>query len=854
MEQEIDICNRQAAAALVSISCPQPGCLEPLGSIEPSEKDESDAINVDKSSSIRRTITVARSEKTNDSDNVVTAVTSSTAQASSLSTAQASSSSSECQEVNQTTTTTSNTTTASSGSGGDDDDRGEHLSTSDGGIKGDCKMGSMKRNENGSGSIRERSNHDRQEKRKHTGFLKTNRDLSPRKKLCHQEEDDNHQKSWEYTGSNDSLCPTDDGSTLQVPGDDGSDRIVARDVPGGVPRKPATVVASRIFPPYKTVVNSNSSASSSTLGNGVEAQNQHHLLLPPHREPGYHTIRNTLYRFQGSDSNSNSIPRERKRGKKHSRGIAEGKDSKNSLGSTDVSSTEDLHKDNSLSKVPKCSHHHHRHHHRHEGSSSGSENSKHKRKRLRPGRSSIGLSPTLNGTGKMNLKDSTQSPARSSLLKVRNSGGSSSGSGTDGTEDGYAGSVSSNENGSGNHQHGSSSPSPSFTSSEEGERDQQEGRHKRKSDNSKRKSSVGPDSSSEIADFSSSGSSETMDVEDVGESRQGRNTPAFGMKTYTSSSSPSLSSSNFTDSDGLERAYLSAKRDADAEHARMFKLFARKKKSRNPNMSGSGDKSLSSQSKRLTVTNLDDGRPPVIAMGCDIMAHILTFLQPPEILDVLTMPLSKQWRQSFTSQPELWRVLCLVEPFKASVDNPAANPRSKKYKSQAKRDSADSSSDESYDCMKKNKEKDTGKGAQGKYRLLYTSFVRCMKYISQIQDDAINGRPPAYIDYGVSMSTVNGAPEMFPFRNANRRTNRSLSNPPPPGALGSNINLQLFLAQARDVVLNSISEDAANSAGETKVDGTAENQALYPILAGAARVGTAHKKVRVVPVDESLCL
>lgn len=30
----------------------------------------------------------------------------------------------------------------------------------------------------------------------------------------------------------------------------------------------------------------------------------------------------------------------------------------------------------------------------------------------------------------------------------------------------------------------------------------------------------------------------------------------------------------------------------------------------------------------------------------------------------------------------------------------------------------------------------------GRYRLLYTSFVRCMKYLNRLQDDALNGRAP----------------------------------------------------------------------------------------------------------------
>jgi hypothetical protein len=312
-----------------------------------------------------------------------------------------------------------------------------------------------------------------------------------------------------------------------------------------------------------------------------------------------------------------------------------------------------------------------------------------------------------------------------------------------------------------------------------------------------------------------------MDEEDVGNRRSGGDAQSLGMKTYSSSSSssPSLSSSNSSeDSDGgLEMAYLSAKRDADAEHKRMLK------KTKDAAMSGSMTKSLASRvssNKRLTSKKLKvkDGRPPVLAMGCDVMAHILTFLHPPEILDILTMPLSKSWRRNYTSQPELWRVLCLVEPFKAIMDGPNFSSRSNKDRGDVK----------------------TGKSTEkllDKYRLLYTSFVRCMKYLSQIRDDAVNGRPPAYIDYGIA-GAVRRAPEMHSVAKANKTTERGSkgsSGPPPPSTLGSNRNLQLFLAQAMDVVLNSSNNDGTKNEGGRRI---------FPSLLTAARVGTAHVKVR----------
>lgn len=94
-------------------------------------------------------------------------------------------------------------------------------------------------------------------------------------------------------------------------------------------------------------------------------------------------------------------------------------------------------------------------------------------------------------------------------------------------------------------------------------------------------------------------------------------------------------------------------------------------------------------------------------MGSDIMVHVLSFYNPREILHVLTMPLSRDWRSpTFTSQPELWRVLCLVEPFEAKmdVDDDCYSSEDSFVSLQAE-----------FDCFDKR--------LLGRYRLLYTSFV-----------------------------------------------------------------------------------------------------------------------------------
>jgi hypothetical protein len=125
-------------------------------------------------------------------------------------------------------------------------------------------------------------------------------------------------------------------------------------------------------------------------------------------------------------------------------------------------------------------------------------------------------------------------------------------------------------------------------------------------------------------------------------------------------------------------------------------------------------------------------KSPLLAIGPDPMAQVLTFLEPAEILRVLTMPICKEWRQCYTSHQDLWRVLCLSDPFKANTAD----------------DFDDSSSDGSdsfcslYDPEVNN--------ILGKYRLMYTSFIRCMKYLTRLKEDTQNGKAPSAIDYGRS--------------------------------------------------------------------------------------------------------
>lgn len=91
---------------------------------------------------------------------------------------------------------------------------------------------------------------------------------------------------------------------------------------------------------------------------------------------------------------------------------------------------------------------------------------------------------------------------------------------------------------------------------------------------------------------------------------------------------------------------------------------------------------------------------PILGVGGDVMAHILTFMEPPSVLDVLTAPLSKTWVRNFARNTELWRVLCLTDPFRATKIEPDVD-----------------------------------------FRWLYTSFVRCLRYLVRMTEDSRNGRP-----------------------------------------------------------------------------------------------------------------
>ena len=324
--------------------------------------------------------------------------------------------------------------------------------------------------------------------------------------------------------------------------------------------------------------------------------------------------------------------------------------------------------------------------------------------------------------------------------------GSSSGSGTEG---GYAGSASSNANAP---QDGSYT-SPSVSSSD----DQVIGRAKiaAAGDDAKRpllsKKQSEMSMSSEIADFSSgtSGMDAQIETDDFNESSE-------ESTSITSSSNGGSSDDDQDDNMFKKKRTTWPPVSLHVPTSAVTAAPSGVRKADSKPTAKSLKSELEGHSQLLTshaAPSSNKNRPALLSVGCDVIAHVLTFLEPPEILDVLTMPLSKDWLRTFTRQSELWRVLCLVEPFKAHVededsDSDASSSFTTDYEAESKR-------------------------TFGKFRLLYSSFVQCMRYLDRIKDDTAHGRVPQ-------------AATAIPRASNNAKTARDP-------------NLQAFLVRARNI-------------------------------------------------------
>ena len=167
---------------------------------------------------------------------------------------------------------------------------------------------------------------------------------------------------------------------------------------------------------------------------------------------------------------------------------------------------------------------------------------------------------------------------------------------------------------------------------------------------------------------------------------------------------------------------------------------------------------LAASTTNGTPCGLIFGKAPLFSLSCDLMAHCMSYLEPPIVHDLLTMPLSKDWHQSFTRPQDLWRILCVTKPFiaKFGADEQDSGNESAAYPMDSELDV---------------------RHLLGRYRLLYTSFVRCMKYLASMKDDAANGRTPTVVEYGGA--DLNALP------------------------MHANESLKRFLARARGIVVKN---------------------------------------------------
>jgi hypothetical protein len=78
-----------------------------------------------------------------------------------------------------------------------------------------------------------------------------------------------------------------------------------------------------------------------------------------------------------------------------------------------------------------------------------------------------------------------------------------------------------------------------------------------------------------------------------------------------------------------------------------------------------------------------------------------------------------------------------MDPFKAIL-SPSA---------ECGEDSSDDEDDDDDDSFCSLSDEPNVNDLFGKYRLMYTSFVRCQRYLSRIQEHKQNGRPPSVISY-----------------------------------------------------------------------------------------------------------
>ena len=121
--------------------------------------------------------------------------------------------------------------------------------------------------------------------------------------------------------------------------------------------------------------------------------------------------------------------------------------------------------------------------------------------------------------------------------------------------------------------------------------------------------------------------------------------------------------------------------------------------------------------------------------GADVMASIMSYMDAETAHTVLIMPLSKTWRSAYTLPQDVWKILCLSAPFYAKVDM-----ISRKHDEVIDENWLDSHHFRNPVCSNLELQQ-----LLGRYRLLHSSFVKCIQYLNRVKDD-VSSRTPSGIE------------------------------------------------------------------------------------------------------------
>jgi hypothetical protein len=186
--------------------------------------------------------------------------------------------------------------------------------------------------------------------------------------------------------------------------------------------------------------------------------------------------------------------------------------------------------------------------------------------------------------------------------------------------------------------------------------------------------------------------------------------------------------------------------------------------------------------------------PPshLLRLGPDLMVLLVRFLEPDERLRLITMPLCKEWRRTYTAHQDMWKTLCCEDPFSAKLNTKTISARCASSLSPEIDSCSDDDEEDSFcelgeiELTGMDSDSETNYDVLGEYRLLYTSFVRCMKYLDRIKNDAQNGRLQSKIDHG------NNKYDRYP-------------------TFGVTKSLKKFLAKKKHISLRSVIGDGSGS-------------------------------------------